>query len=760
MTTTSNLEIPLIGGPTKFAKEGFNAALQQIDAAALPISHKTSVMHFPIWYKSTEYPKGSIVRSNNVPSWGVLEAISTTGTSGTVEPTASNVGDIVTDNSVTWKLEKISGGFSVHNDLSDRDADNAHPLSAITGLEIALAALMSKTEYTEAGVIVYPTIVDNENGTITVSAGSYNLYADSSGTLPLTQYTQIGTKTLTLVDKSDNFLCAYLNNGSVDYQLADRSTINYSNIVIICSMFRDGNFIDMKPWSSYAKNLAGMLLKRLNRTNRFPYENGLSLGELTGRIVTLTSGTVWFSTREISLLSFTSADDEMWQMILTSGVWSSSQVTQYNNSQYNGSAGLADLANNKYNVTWVFRDVTDTAKRVFLVLGTNSYSLADAKTSPCPALPAIISTQTVLVGRIICQKSATTAASIETAFGANFSGQSASNASDISIIDTGSYFTGTDVETALQEVGAVKHSHSNKTQLDKIGEDTNGNLTYNNQTIVGGATAWEPTEPYILNQLVTNDNKLYKCTTAHTSGNTFVLSNWQELTLGYIGNWEPLRYYSQYEVTINGNSIIRCSTAHTSRATYDTTEATNWSIIASRGAVVALWEPNTPYSKDEAVVYNDVIYLANSTHTSGSTFAGDMQTGTEKWRTINTSATIGDWKQLTESGVAANTLVTIPINNTLTFITPPVEILIYNAGAQGSIVNEFTFVAGDGSSFTVDGVSAETSPYVAFDGTAHPVNTYNKQMVAVAGFTGAGQLSMDSNIDDTLYKSIESGVEL
>jgi len=312
----------------------------------------------------------------------------------------------------------------------------------------------------------------------------------------------------------------------------------------------------------------------------------------------------------------------------------------------------------------------------------------------------------------------------------------------------------------LDALETASHSHTNKAELDKIGEDTNGNLTYGNQTIVGGATAWLPTTPYVLNQLVVNDNKLYRCTIAHTSGSSFVLSNWQELTLGYIGNWEPFKYYCQYQVTINGNSIIRCSTAHTSGATYDTAEATKWSVIASRGAVVALWEQNTPYSKDEACVYNDVIYLANSTHTSGSTFAGDMQTGTEKWRTINTSSTVGDWKQLTELNVSANTLVTIPINNTLTFITPPVEILIYNAGSQGSIVNEFTFIAGDGSSFTVDGVSAETNPYVVFDGTVHPVNTYNKQMVAVTGFTGTGQLSIDSNIDDTVYKSIESGVEL
>ena len=37
----------------------------------------------------------------------------------------------------------------------------------------------------------------------------------------------------------------------------------------------------------------------------------------------------------------------------------------------------------------------------------------------------------------------------------------------VRVLDNGNYFTGSDVETALQELGAVKHSHSNKTVLDK-----------------------------------------------------------------------------------------------------------------------------------------------------------------------------------------------------------------------------------------------------------------------------------------------------
>ena len=37
----------------------------------------------------------------------------------------------------------------------------------------------------------------------------------------------------------------------------------------------------------------------------------------------------------------------------------------------------------------------------------------------------------------------------------------------------------TDIDNAVQ----LRHSHSNKTQLDKIGEDSNGNLTYGGQSV-------------------------------------------------------------------------------------------------------------------------------------------------------------------------------------------------------------------------------------------------------------------------------------
>lgn len=299
------------------------------------------------------------------------------------------------------------------------------------------------------------------------------------------------------------------------------------------------------------------------------------------------------------------------------------------------------------------------------------------------------------------------------------------------------------------------YSDVDKAKVDKIGEDTNGNFMYDNKLIVGGAEEWQPNNTYVKNQLITYKNLLYRADANFLSPEVFDTNYLDQITLGYIADWQPERYYSQYEVAIQGVSILRCVTPHTSETNFSSVEANNWETIASKGAVISAWKPNTPYGLDEAVVYEDSIYLSNSDHISGETFTGDMQVGQEKWRPLNSGGSFGELKQVTRLGMVGTQLVEIAINNTLTFNLPPVEILKFTPGLQDQIIAEFNFSAGDGEKFIIDEQSAELSEFVTFDGTVHPNNDYASQMVKVDAFTGSGQYSED-NIDDDIYKSIES----
>ena len=77
------------------------------------------------------------------------------------------------------------------------------------------------------------------------------------------------------------------------------------------------------------------------------------------------------------------------------------------------------------------------------------------------------------------------------------------------------------------------------------------------------------------------------------------------------------------------------------------------------------------------------MYVCNSDHTSSATFEADMVAGSEKWHSIssNSGGDSTSYKQITKLNATAGTVVTIPINNTLTFIKPPVEILKFVQGS-------------------------------------------------------------------------------
>ena len=242
--------------------------------------------------------------------------------------------------------------------------------------------------------------------------------------------------------------------------------------------------------------------------------------------------------------------DNILQFINTGGVWSYVPVTQYNNIQYNASTGLATLSNNKYNVTWVYRDMKTNMKKLFLILGTGDYTLSEAQLSTIPSVPAIIDTQCLLVGKIICKKGEATAFSVESPFNVSFAGGAGStNASDIQINDTDNYYTGSDVETALQEAGLTR-----------------------------GAKNWATTTEYKLGQLIVYGGITYRCITPHTSTN-FVsdIAKWEQLCTN-ISSWTTSTYYPLNSKVYYGGMLYDCVLAHTS--TTFSADINNWKVIS------------------------------------------------------------------------------------------------------------------------------------------------------------------------------------
>ena len=131
-----------------------------------------------------------------------------------------------------------------------------------------------------------------------------------------------------------------------------------------------------------------------------------------------------------------------------------------------------------------------------------------------------------------------------------------------------------------------------------------------------------------------------------------------------------------------------------------------------------------------------------------------MVAGSEKWHSIssNSGGDSTSYKQITKLNATAGTVVTIPINNTLTFIKPPVEILKFVQGTQNVTLNELTFDSGDGGKFTYD------ADKIKFDGsvklkTSHTVNMTTP--TSITDGTNSGYISESDTIDFSGYKNVE-----
>lgn len=229
-------------------------------------------------------------------------------------------------------------------------------------------------------------------------------------------------------------------------------------------------------------------------------------------------------------------------------------------------------------------------------------------------------------------------------------------------------------------------------------------------------------------------------------------SKWKVISTGYTSSWQTGREYAKDMVVVRGNTILRCIAPHTS-AVFDNVERNNWEIIAGKGAVIPEWQANTEYGIDEAIIYNDVIYRANTNHISGSTFSSDMNLGSEKWRAINSGGGAGSLLQVTKLGVVASVadpkIVELPINMTTSFNLPPVEVLKFETGLQDQIITSCEFNNADSSDFIYD------EEYVEFDGKMKLKTNFAIPMSTPIAL-GSGFISESEEIDFAKYKKVEA----
>ena len=148
---------------------------------------------------------------------------------------------------------------------------------------------------------------------------------------------------------------------------------------------------------------------------------------------------------------------------------------------------------------------------------------------------------------------------------------------------------------------------------------------------------WLDMVTYDRGQIVIYNNCLYRCKTPHTSSSSFDLdySKWLELKTS-VRIWSPSVYYYENDTALVDGSLYLCITAHVSESTFNSTEESYWEVIGGAGGI-SVWQDNKSYNEGQLVSYNNILYKANSKHTSTASFSADIA----NWDIVN--AGLNSW---------------------------------------------------------------------------------------------------------------------
>jgi hypothetical protein len=218
----------------------------------------------------------------------------------------------------------------------------------------------------------------------------------------------------------------------------DPSLINETTICPIYTIFRENNKLHTIDWDQLGLSLVNKLHNSIIKTQKYRLESGLVLSELPTRLIIISSGVIWIGANRYLVSSFNSNTDILNFTYHVNGIWTSSSISNYNNTQYDDGTNLVTLNPNKYAVNYIYRSI-DEHSECNVILGGGNYTLTEAQNSiPPTGLPNIISSHGVLVGKIIVLQGADIAYQINSVFDTKFSISSSANHNDLNSLQGGS----------------------------------------------------------------------------------------------------------------------------------------------------------------------------------------------------------------------------------------------------------------------------------------------------------------------------------
>jgi len=142
---------------------------------------------------------------------------------------------------------------------------------------------------------------------------------------------------------------------------------------------------------------------------------------------------------------------------------------------------------------------------------------------------------------------------------------------------------------------------------------------------------WTPDTYYVLNDVVRNGGRTYRCNQSHLSAGSYdsgleaSIGQWDIVNIAdqWTGDWTTDTKYVVNDVVKYGGIVYRCITAHKS----DSSDANglkaninNWTVLHDSTEYRQDWAPATIYKLNDVVKYGSYVWKCNSFHTSGAVF--------------------------------------------------------------------------------------------------------------------------------------------
>jgi len=339
--------------------------------------------------------------------------------------------------------------------------------------------------------IIYNTTnwTDNGDGTITLPTQNVVIASDSNWVGDIGEYTVAsgtsGTDFTALSDGDTNWIYIDYNGGSPIYVITNveptLTLIGDKTRYLV--VYRAGIYLHVLDYDHAGTALPNKTLNRLDSVFGLQREDGLVLSLSGGTNVgVISAGNVWSGVNRIAKGTVNTNDDLFFNNYHSGGAWTYDVTgNTINNTHYDNGTNLVTLTSNRYVVNWIY-DGIESANHVYQVVGSAQYTtVASAQLEAIPAVPELISSHAILVGRVIIQEG-DTGGVVESAFDVAFHPSQVTYHNDLANIQGGTaneYYHLTAAEYAALGSGDF---------VEVSGDTMTGDLTVQADLAVSGSS--------------------------------------------------------------------------------------------------------------------------------------------------------------------------------------------------------------------------------------------------------------------------------